>query len=452
MPKSLVFLVLAYILIFMTISVLKYYSFSYSSDLAIFSQVVWASSQGDFFYTSRSYVKDNNFLGDHVNPILLLIAPLYRILPYPLLLIFLQTVAFALGAFVVYYIAKNRFYDDGISVTFSLLYLLYPAVGSINLFNFHPDAFSTLFLLCMFYFFEKKDFKKFFLFMLLTLMCQENMPLVVSMFGVYALIMRREKKWVITPIVVSVLWFYLCVNLVIPHFAEAGYRYYGRYTNLGGTPREMVETVITKPIFVLGEIFTLRKMIYACLLFAPVCFISLAAPEILIIALLIFVQNFITNYEPQYNINFHYTAPLIPFIFISAIYGAHRLRKVISPKKLVPVLLASTLIINAALFIFYNPNYEIGKIQMDEWNALNKIPENASVYVDHSVAPALSNRYNLGIFRLFPSPAEPEYIMVDKTGKWPDTPTYLQEIEKLKANENLDVVFSNNCYILFKRK
>ena len=64
-------------------------------DLGLHAQVFWNTSQGRLFASS---IEVKNYLGDHVSPIILLLAPIYRLWPDPAWLLILQAVALASGA------------------------------------------------------------------------------------------------------------------------------------------------------------------------------------------------------------------------------------------------------------------------------------------------------------------------------------------------------------------
>ncbi len=61
-------------------------------DLGLHAQVWWNTSQGRLFAGS---VEVDNYLGDHVSPIILLLAPLYRLWPDARLLLALQALPLA---------------------------------------------------------------------------------------------------------------------------------------------------------------------------------------------------------------------------------------------------------------------------------------------------------------------------------------------------------------------
>jgi uncharacterized membrane protein len=106
-------LILVYIVTFSTLSVLKHDTFhSFTFDLGIMSQVLWNTAHGRLFELSLDRPLDTelvgSYLGNHVRPILLLLAPLYRLWPDPRLLLILQSVALGLGAVPLFWIVRRN--------------------------------------------------------------------------------------------------------------------------------------------------------------------------------------------------------------------------------------------------------------------------------------------------------------------------------------------------------
>src|SRR3989338_1978415 len=212
--RFLCILIMAYTLLFTTIGILRYISLSYSYDLGVFNQVVWATANGKPFYSSL--FPNNTLLSEHFSPILLLFAIPYKLIPHPMTLLFLQTLALALGAIPVYLIASEKLSSESAGLFMAFAYLLYPALGYLNLADFHEEAFVTPLLLMTFYYFEKEKVWKYLFFMILSLSSKENIPIVIFMFSIYAIIRRKSTRWIITPFVLSIIWFYIAINMIIP--------------------------------------------------------------------------------------------------------------------------------------------------------------------------------------------------------------------------------------------
>ncbi len=123
-------------------------------DLGLHAQVWWNTSQGRPFAGS---VEVDNYLGDHVSPIILPLAPLYSLWPDARLLLLLQAAALAVGAWPLALLARRRLrphWPQGAHLAALLLaaiYLTYPALGFVNRFEFHEEVFAVPLLLLAFW-------------------------------------------------------------------------------------------------------------------------------------------------------------------------------------------------------------------------------------------------------------------------------------------------------------
>ncbi len=186
--------VFLYIAVFSLFSFWKYTHFLYDGiDLAIFNQVFWNASEGRWFESS---IQGHSYLGDHWSLLIPFLVPVYgfaaqfvsNALYYPFVLLFLQTVALAIGAYPVYRIAeyflKKIPHKNTWALVMAGVYLLNPVVQNSNLFEFHMLVFAVPLLLWTGYFFLKKQIVLFLFFALASLLVREDVSLVVSMFGV----------------------------------------------------------------------------------------------------------------------------------------------------------------------------------------------------------------------------------------------------------------------------
>ena len=140
--------VLFYVILYGTLSVVRYNAFHASTfDLGIMAQVVWNTARGRLFETSLGRATGDaligSYLGNHVRPILLLLAPLYRLWPDPRLLLILQSVALGAAAIPLYAITRRHVGNPRAALVVACCYLAYPALGFLNLVDFHPIAFAV---------------------------------------------------------------------------------------------------------------------------------------------------------------------------------------------------------------------------------------------------------------------------------------------------------------------
>jgi uncharacterized membrane protein len=329
-------------------------------------QAVWNTRHGRPFHMTNIEGLTNR-LGTHVEPILLPISLLYFLWSDPRLLLLLQTVIIALGAWPVYLITQHALFklqapssrfQALLPLLFALVYLLFPALQSANLFDFHAVSLAPTFFLFAFYCLETERWGWYALFTVLTMSCKEDMPLLVVMLGLYALVVRR--KWLVglVTMAVAVVWFFVAVGWIMPHFDTRGVSPLAkRYAYLGDGPLEMAVTLVTQPGLALERLFTAENLAYVLNLLTPVALSALLAPQVLMLALPPLLVNLLSTNGLMHQLEgFHYGAPLVPVVVIAAAYGTAWLIRRFSHFRTLPLLLAAV-VLTASLVYHYSHGY-----------------------------------------------------------------------------------------------
>lgn len=393
-----------FILILSMICLRRYYCFDYiDMDLGAYNQIIWNIVHGSF-YSSMLGV---NFLGHHAHFILFLFAPFYFFFQTPLFLLFLQVACLGICAYPIFMIASKEL-DQGMALSLVVAYLLYPAMGYTAFFEFHVPVLATTFLTFMLYYFIKRDFRLFALFMTLSLLCQENIPLVIIPFGIFALFKKRSMKWWLLPILGGCVWFLAVIGWIMPHFNKNTVQFVTIYSHMGNSLPEIVGYIITNPIAVIKMMLSAVKLKFLFQLFAPLCFFPLLDTHILISGLL-FVQHLLSSRSPEYMIEYHYDAELIPFIFISAVYGIKRFTNWPIVKRYLRSGIISIMLLAVSITcaVSFGPFIEIAvdkyKTTKDVWDLqkerfLEMVPDDASIVATFEFLPMLSNRKQLYSF------------------------------------------------------
>ena len=86
-------------------------------------------------------------LGGHVDPLLVLLAPLWMVWPSPLALALAQIAVVALGAVPVFWLARRHLDSERLAGLLALAYLAYPWVATSAVGAIHPVTFAITFLL-----------------------------------------------------------------------------------------------------------------------------------------------------------------------------------------------------------------------------------------------------------------------------------------------------------------
>jgi len=224
-----------------------------------------------------------------------LILLIYAIYPKTLTLLVVQTAAIALGAVPLFAITKERLGKEG-GVVIVALYFLYPALWGINLWDWHPVAFSIPFLIGAFYFFSKRNYKLYAISIALALSCKETVAFPVIFLGIYGIRKHRSslpslgdlsksKDAIVslTTVLIGLGWIALSFTIPgLPHYSILS-SYYGY---LGGSIGEIISSSVSNPGLILGHLFRFESFRYYIFLLGPIAFLPLLSPDIFGIAAL----------------------------------------------------------------------------------------------------------------------------------------------------------------------
>jgi uncharacterized membrane protein len=351
-------------------------------------------------------------------------------------------------------------------VVFPLSYLLFPALQAANMFDFHPTTLVAGLLPCSFYFLEKRRFALFFLFAVLVMSCKEEMSLLVVMLGLYALFLQSNRRVGTAAMALGIVWFVGAVFVVIPHYNPEGRSpYLGAYSHLGQGPLGIIRTAITDPLAVAQTLFTKEKLVYLRDLFAPAGFVSVLGLQVLFL-LLPSLGIILLSGDPQvYTLEkFHYAAPLVPVVVLSAVYGTAFLARRLDAKWHVPkarsvcivagyVLLCTLLYHRARGFTPWGGNYTLPVVSDHDRQAAGLIalvPQEAIVSAQSRLNPHLSQREKI---YMFPRVEDAEYVFFDVTAdSWPIHPNDQWWLYRsLVDEEGFGVLAAKEGYVLLRR-
>lgn len=395
-------------------------------DLAVHAQSVWSITRGSIDCS----ILGVPFLGNHFAAILFLIAPMYALFPSPLLLLHLQTLVLGVGAWGVFLLAREALPRTW-AIVFALVYLAYPPLIYMNLFEFHPIALASTFLIYTMYFYKIGLFRAFLLFLTLALLCQENVALIVAAMGIYALIDGRRGQWFYAPFGIGSVYFCLTVLVIMPRLNDA-IQFYSLYGHLGESFAEIAGNIVANPIDAFKSTWSREKLRFLNSLLAPVGYLSLLSPLTLFSALPVLIQRQLSMRLNEAMIVFHYQAEFIPFIFVSAIYGMKRalgwraMRAVaVIALTVFPIAALSTTGVVPRLVNDIRSGFHRSFLDSRKDEMLARIPHDASVVSTFEFLPRLSGRGNLyslhhiysGVYTLstvpYPTPANPDYVLLN---------------------------------------
>ena len=454
----------AYAAGFASLSVLRHRAFETGRfDLGNMVQAVWSTAHGHPLQVTNLHGAQVSRLGAHVDPILVVFAPLWWLWPSPSLLLTAQAVAVALGALPLFWLARKHTASDRAALGFSLAYLLFPATQWMTLNEFHPVALACPLLLFAIWYLGEDRLVPFAGFALLAAVTREEIPLVIAGLGLWYAIGRR--RWLVggTIAAVGIAASALAIQVVIPHFHQGTAAFYSRYDAVGGSASGIARKAFTDPGRLLSIAFDHRGTHYLLDLLLPIAALALLAPLLIVALLPELALNLLSSVDAQSSIHYHYVAGEVPILFAAAAIGAGRLGRWAGAAATVAVLAAVA------------GNYLLGPIPL--WRSLpggetlqaksaqvsrhdriaarelELIPADAPVAATNALGAHLSERK-----RVFSVPylAGAEWVVVDERkpslGDHNDKEGGLREIGRIRRNPRFKLVAAADGVLVFRRR
>ena len=467
-------MIFLYIIFFGIFTSLRHYNFQTQAwDMGIFTQTIWNTVNGRFMANSLEGIKlevpIKNHFGVHMSPFLLLLAFPYFFIPSPYLLLIIQTIGMALGAWPLYLLAK-RVLDGGWAILISAVYLFYPSLHWANAFDFHEITFFIPLFLAAVYFTEVKKWSWAILFLILAASTKEDAILATALFGLYLFLRAIKppaggipKKWPLESkiglalFLLSVLYFLLSTKIIMPAYGSSASRLGYRSAYLRTNAAEIIKNALN-PLFVTQTLFTPQKLLYLLIIFSPLVFLPLFSWLGIFLLLPGLAENLLTNYPFQFSGLYHYDAILIPGVFIGAIYALkywqRKWPKISKIKYLIILAAALNFLIRSPLSPFLFPT-ELFR-DNPHWEALRKmtrlVPSDVSVTAPANLIPHLTNREQ--IYVLGTEPFQTDIVLIDggDLSGFGNEAVFQNYADSYALSGNYDINSFNDRYFIFSKK
>jgi len=371
-------LILVYTLFFSAYSLQRHATFNtFAADLSYIDQPMWNTLHGRFLERTLGD-RQVSRVAEHLEPIILPFALVYYVWDDVRAILIVQTLALALGAWPVYWIAKgqvathrspsgNSKYQSALPFVFVIVYLMFPALQAANVADFHADPLVVTPLLLAFWYATQRKYGRMWVWAVVAMLVKETLPTLTFMFGLILFINKGNREpgnresgnqgsgnqesvhpassppdsliprfpdFLIPSrlhglglMAVSLAWFYVATFLIVAPLARQVYGSDGpiyfasRYAGLGAG----LSGLLARPEAALSQLQIPERLGYLAGLFASVGWLALLAPEYLLLGLPVLVANMLSNFPGQYSGEQHYSAPLAPVFIVAAIYGFRRL-------------------------------------------------------------------------------------------------------------------------------
>lgn len=302
-------------------------------DLGIYDNVVWHSAHGRPLATS--VLPAGTHLAGHFDPILVLIAPLYRLLPGAETLLVLQVIWLALGAVPLFLLARDVLGRPWAAATLCAVYLLHPSLHGANLFDFHSLTLAIPLLVSAVWLLHRRRHGAYAAVVLLLLLVREDVSLLLCFLGLWALLDGKPRAGLLT-IAAAATWFVVVRALVLGTgpLNEGGapgthsFVYY--YDALIPDAREgsaaLLHSLLINPAFALAHALGEAKLLYLGVMFVPVLFLPLFAPRAGWLLAFGIGSTLLASKEAVYSPYYQYVTMVLPFALALTPLGLARLR------------------------------------------------------------------------------------------------------------------------------
>ncbi len=489
-------LILAYAVFFSAYTLQRHATFNtFAADLSFIDQPMWNTLHGRFLERT---LDDRQVprVAEHLEPILLPLSLVYLVWDDVRAILILQSLALALGALPVFWLARDVLGRDRraawLGLAFAAAYLLFPALQAANVADFHADPFVVAPLLFAFWYARQRRWRPMWAWALIAMATKENLPTLTAVLGAY-IVLREANAWRsrgpvrqrftafwrsaaavgarhgLALIALSGAWFLIATFVIVQPLARQVYGtdapiyLASRYIEFTGGPAGWLQAAV-------DALRQPARLDYLRGLFASVGWLALLAPEYLLLGLPVLVANTFSNFPGQFSGEQHYSAPLVAVFVIAAILGARRLLAFI--ERSLPFKLSgyfSNRALLSAVVGLWLLAWSLGQ-QVDRgWTPLARpfdwpertahhrllsrftaqIPAGAAISATSGVHPHLAHRQKAYVF---PVVADAEYVLADIPGVTDLQATDLKAaLERLLASGDFGIADAADGYVLLSR-
>lgn len=289
-------------------------------DLSVFDYALWTTASGEGLAFVPMF--RHSLFAQHFMPTLLLLSPLSLIFDSPVYLIVLQTILFAAAGLVLYRIAEphvSRTLALALVAAFLLSRRSHAAVVSY----FYIESAEPLLILGALLAWSRKHQLLYWALTLLALGCKEDVALYMLTFGAMIALSRRDVTTGLATMAVAGGWLAIALFVMIPHWRHL-------YDLPGSNPFLDGRYATADSAFSWGTIAlrlialeSVARIITVASATGLLCFLS---PIWIVPALPGIALNLAAAPgTAQAGLHGHYLWPILPWLFVAAIFGASRI-------------------------------------------------------------------------------------------------------------------------------
>ncbi len=440
----------------------RYYAFRAGAlDLGFFDQAVYLISTGQVPYST---ILSTHILADHAAFVLYLVAQLYRIHPTIYWLFVVQATCMAGAAWPLSRLAREAGVSASMTRAIIVAYLLYPVVATATLRDFYPEVIAIPAFLAAILCARQNRPVWFVIWVLLGLLTKEVMAVTFATVGLYLVFYERRKAFGWTAFALSVVWYPIATKLAMPYFGHGHYNNGFRFFSyMGDTPGQILHTMLLRPQVPLKWLASPKTVIYVMAIFVPVFWglskrsiapILCAAPCIAI--------NLLSKSQAFRNPFFHYSWPVVPFIFLGVIAAVAHGEGIFKRARPVIIWSAVLVLIGGVLRVHEVSGKQLraGASGDEKRRLLAMIDDQGGVLATHQTAPHLTHRKVIQfvydntdpVFKM-PPDSEIEWVLLDfdEDSILSVEPFAAEILQKYQKSADFHEIYQHGALHLFRR-
>lgn len=201
---------------------LSYKKFLFSAyDTALQFNEIWKFFFGEDNFNS---IRGLSIFGDHLWMILAYFGPAFWFQDPERVLFYIQSFALYSGAlFLLFWRGISNTSRSLLGLFLCIVFLINPFYAHTALDQFHMEVVGGFFIFGMLFSYFRGALKWACIFAGFALICREDMAIPVGAFGLSVWIFRPEKKFGLSLFLLSIGYFFLALNVLMPLFSDAGF-------------------------------------------------------------------------------------------------------------------------------------------------------------------------------------------------------------------------------------
>jgi uncharacterized membrane protein len=290
---------------------------TYGFDLGIYDNIFNSTLHGQWLAVPTMGMGEawSDVRRNHADFAVFYLLPLYALKPGAITLLWLQSFFIAGGAVPLFLFARNRLSPQA-ALAVAVAWLLYPALQSSQMYDYHPQHVGAFWVLCAIASLEHRRWKLYWFFFALGLLVREDVSIGLTALGLYSVLSGYRVKTGLASI------FAACTYFVAMRFGvmQSG-EFSGMYKNLI-VPGEasgfgsILVTLMTNPSYAAKTLLTMEKARYLSQILAPLAFLPMRRGWLWLLMIPGFFLTILsTEYLPTIQISFQYVANWAAYMF-----------------------------------------------------------------------------------------------------------------------------------------